>query len=122
MQSVNLTPEELALKYIETATAEGLSKLSGDYNKGNILAKRLHEIFLVLQSDPVIAVRVLDIVLQSNSLRARSLGAVDALRLNILVTEAVSVLEEASESPDIFGLGSKMALKIWRGEVPGRTL
>lgn len=122
MESIEIAPRELAFKYIALATAEGTSKLSGDYKKGNMLAKKLYKIFLILQSNPTVATQVLGIVLKSDSLRARSLGAVDALRLNVLVNDAVSVLEEASKSSDIFGFGSEMALKIWRGEVSGRML
>ena len=109
-------------KYIEYATIEGETKLSGDYKKGNEMVKKLNKIVETIQGDEQLAKDVLSAVLSSNSVRARGLAAVDALRLNIFVNEAVKTLEEISLREDIWGFGSKMALRIWRGEVPGKTL
>jgi hypothetical protein len=112
----------LISKFIEYATIEGETKLTGDYRTGNKMSKRLTKIFELIKDDMDIAQNVLGTVMRSESYRARSLAAVDALRLNILVEEAVALLEEGAKREDILGFGCEMALRIWRGEVPGTTL
>jgi hypothetical protein len=112
----------LISKFIEYATIEGETKLTGDYRTGNKMSKRLTKIYELIKTDMNIAQTVLGTVMRSESYRARSLAAVDALRLNILVEEAVALLEEGAKREDILGFGCETALKIWRGEVPGATL
>jgi len=108
--------------YIDYATIEGESKLNGDYKTGNIMAKKLNKLFNMLEKDNALAQEVIGTLLKCDSIRARSLSAVDALRLNIFVDDAVTTLQVISKRGDIIGFGCEMALKIWQGEVPGKTL
>mgnify|MGYP004706820877 FL=1 len=116
------TPDIIAAKFIALAEEEGQCKLCGDYKKGNMLVKEINKIVCVMQNEPEIAPAALQKIFESTSRRARGLGAVSALRMNLLTDEAVQILEETSKSDDILGFGSEMALKIWRGEIPGETL
>lgn len=122
MAKVETNIDNLANEYIKFATMEGKSKLSGDYRTGNFASKQLENIINLVREDPVIQCNVIRKILSSESRRAQSLGAVDALRLNIFVEEAIHILEEDSLQHDILGFGSEMALRIWRGEIPGKTL
>jgi hypothetical protein len=117
-----INTEELISKFIEYGNIEGESKLTGDYRTGNKMSKRLTKIFELIKDDMDIAQNVLGTVMRSDSIGGRSIAAVDALRLNILVEEAVALLAEESKREDILGFGCEMALRIWRGEVPGTTL
>jgi hypothetical protein len=117
------TAEEIVNEYISFATIEGETKLTGDYQKGNKMSKKLSKIFDKLKQDNALAENVINSLLKSNSERAKSLAAVDALRLGIFISEAIAILEEVSSSrQDILGFGCEMALKIYRGEIPGKTL
>ncbi|NTW27799.1 MAG: hypothetical protein HGA39_00310 [Coriobacteriia bacterium] len=118
------TPDshDLIKKYVEYATIEGETKLSGDYKKGNRMVVKLNNIFDIIKGDRQLSIYVLSSVMESHSVRARGLAAVDALRLGICIPESVKALEEISLREDIWGFGSKMALRIWRGEFPGKTL
>jgi len=108
--------------YIEFATIEGETKLNGDYKLGNKMAKKIIKIFTILKDNEQLAREVIPIILNSNSVRARGLIAVDALRLNVYVNDAIKVLEDISKQNDILDFSSQMALKIYRGEFPDKTL
>lgn len=114
--------EELIERFIEYATIEGETKLSGDFRRGNAMAKKINKICKVLSSDPSLAENVLKSIMESDSFRASTMAAVECLRMNILIDEAVEILEKGSERNDILGGGCYYALKIWRGEVPNTTL
>lgn len=122
MAKLDANIDSLANEYIKFAAMEGESKLSGNYRIGNFASKQLEGIINLAREDPVILCNIIKKILSSESRRAQSLGAVDALRLNIFVEEAIHILEEDSLQHDILGFGSEMALRIWRGEIPGKTL
>jgi len=122
MMKPSSDPLILIRSYVDYATIEGESKLNGDYKLGNRMVKKLNKIFNVLQSDDNLAHEVVAGIFASNSTRAKGLAAVDALRLNIYIDEAVDILENIAKQDDIIGFGSQMALRIWRGEFPGKTL
>lgn len=122
MEKGKLNTEALINEYISLATIEGEAKLNGDYKTGNSMVKKLNRIYEAIKGDMDVAQNVLGSVMKSNSTRARSLSAVDALRLNICVKEAIDVLEDEAKRDDILGFGCEMALKLWRGEIPGKTL
>jgi hypothetical protein len=86
------------------------------------MSKRLHRIYDIVKDDTNTAQNVLGTVMRSESVRARGIAASYVLRLNVLIEEAVAVLEEESKREDILGFGCEMALRIWRGEVPRTTL
>jgi len=50
------------------------------------------------------------------------MAAADSLRLNIMIKQALEVLEGVTKRDDIFAFDAEMVLEIWRGEVPGKTL
>jgi hypothetical protein len=117
-----ITPDILAKEYVEYATIEGETKLSGDYKLGNKMSNKLQKIFLMLRENQQLSEEVIKIIMCSNSARARSMASVDALRLNIFIDDAIKILEKESQRQDILGFSAEMALKIYRGEIPGKTL
>jgi len=115
-------PEKLISDFIKYAEIEGKTKIAGDYKLGNAMAKKINKIFEDLKNDGELAREVIGAILKSDSIRARSLAAVNALRLNIYIEESIEALEDISKDSSIIGFGAEMALKIWRGEFPGKTL
>ena len=77
-----------------------------------------------MKDDLEMAKNVYKSLLGSNCIVAQSGAAADCLRLNILVSESVKMLEEISQRNDIgiHSVSAKYALKTWRGEIPGKTL
>lgn len=116
------SPDAIAAKFVTFAEEEGECKLRGDYKRGNLLVKKMNKLVFSIQNEPEVASAVFRKAFSSTSRRARSLGAVSALRMNLLTDKAVQILEETSKAGDILGFGSEMALKIWRGEISGETL
>jgi hypothetical protein len=117
-----LSPQEIINQYIETGTTLTETVFSGDYKKGNVIAKKNRKLFDVLAKDKELAEQVLSQVMICNTDKARSIAAADSLRLNILTDKAVEVLKDVAKRGDIIGFESEMVLKIWRGEVPGKAL
>lgn len=119
-----LSAQELIKDYIEYATIEGETKLNGDYRKGNRMVKKLNKIFEALKENRSLAQYVLGDIMECASIRARSIAAADAFRLNVCVDKAVEVQEEISKRTDIgiWAFSAEMCLKTWRGEIPNRTL
>jgi hypothetical protein len=98
--------------------------MTGDYRTNNREAKKLYRLFLILKEDLTLAKEVYSQLLWHDCVTTRSISAAECLRLSIFVQEAVHVLEEISGRDDI-GITSfhaEMALRIWRGEFPGKTL
>ena len=116
------TPDEIATRFIALAEEEGQCKLCGDYKRGNLLVKKMNQLVRSMQNEPETAAAVFQKAFSSTSRHARGLAAVRALRMKLLTDEAVQVLEETSKADDILGFGSEMALKLWRGEIPGEIL
>jgi hypothetical protein len=108
--------DEIIKQYIEYSDVEGQTKLEGDYKLGNKMSKKLKGLFMYLENDDDLAKIVLRELLQSDSIRARSLAATDALRLNIYIDESLKVLEEIANRKElgILSYGPEMALQIWK--------
>ncbi|GHU83342.1 hypothetical protein AGMMS50284_6710 [Clostridia bacterium] len=120
--TISRNSQNLIEKFIEYATIEGETKENGDYKLGNKMSKKLNEIFDILKGDNELAEKVLGAVLHSEVASAQSIAAVDALRLNILVKQSIKILEKISKQQSMIAFGSRMALKIYRGEVTSKTL
>lgn len=96
---------------------------NGDYKTNNREAKKLKKIKTdFLENNLDLAKQVFAEVMKSENDKARSIAAADALRLNILIEQAIDVLEDVAKRADIIGFGAETSLKIWRGEFPGKTL
>ena len=104
-------------KYIEYAEIEGQTKLDGNYRLGNKMSKKIIKLFLMFKDDCETAKYIIQNILISDCRRARILIAVDALRIGVLIEDAVNELEVSSQENDIFALGSEIALKKWKGEI-----
>jgi len=117
-----LSPQKIIEEYIEAGIVLTETTLDGNYKRGNAVAKRLQKAFILLEQDKELAEQVLMQVMNSKIDKARSMAAADSLRMRILVEYATCVLEEIAMRDDIIGFGSQMTLRIWRGEVPGKTL
>lgn len=118
-----MSQQALVEQYIEAGKIMEEALPNGDYKKNNQEAKKLKKIksdFLENNLDS--AKQVFAEVMKSENDMARSIAAADALRLNILVEQAIGVLEDVAKRRDIIGFGAETSLKIWRGEFPGKTL
>ena len=121
MNYSKMTPDELAEEFIRLGTEEGITKLNGDYRKGNKLSKQMNNLVDSIKDNSEVFMYVLKRAMESEDRRARSLGAARALQNLVtgLEQEAEQVLEETSKAKDILGFSSKIALSIWRGEMSG---
>lgn len=118
----DLSPHDLVQQYIETGMVLTETSLNGDYKKGNKIAKENRKVFETLEQNKDLAIQVLMMVMNSDNDKARSIAATDALRLKIMTEQALNVLTEVAKRSDIVGFGAETALKIWRGEFPGKAL
>jgi hypothetical protein len=117
-----LTTSEMVEQYIYTGVVQTETLQNGNYKRGNKVAKENNKIFELLKQNSDLAIQVLQQVMDSENDNARSIAAADALRLHILIEKSIAVLEKIADRDDIIGFGADMTLKIWRGEVPGKTL
>ena len=67
---------EIIKLYIEYATAEGVSKLEGDYKTGNTMVKKLNKLAEQFIDDPILANEVLSTILNTDAVRAKSLAEI----------------------------------------------
>jgi hypothetical protein len=119
----NQLPQSLVEQYIEAGTIMAEALPNGDYKTNNREAKKLKKIKNdFLESNLDLAKYVFAEVMKSENDMARSIAAADALRLKILIEQAINVLEDVAKRSDIIGFGAETSLKIWRGEFPGKTL
>jgi hypothetical protein len=95
----------------------------GDYKTNNYTVKKLNKLIeTYIKTDLETARRLFLIAMESENSSVRSMAAVDSLRMNINLDKSIIVLEEVSKQKDIIGFGAEMALKIYHGKVPGKTL
>ncbi len=101
--------------YIEYADIEGKSKLEGDYKTGNKMVKKINKLSEPFNSNLNLAQEVLNALMDSSSIRARTLAACKALRLGIIISKSLETLEQISKRNDIgiLSFSAGMALKIW---------
>lgn len=118
----NLTPEKAAAKFIAFAEEEGKCKLSGNTARCEQLKRQMDALLLEMREDRLLTVTALKRIMLSSSRRARSLGAIEALRRHVLVDMALHTLEETARANDVLGLASQRALKVWSGELHWQTL
>jgi len=80
------------------------------------MSQKINKLFSYLEDNNDLAKIVLKEILKSNSIRARSMAAVDSLRLNMYIEESLKVLKETVENKElgILSLGAEMSLKIWK--------
>jgi len=117
-----LSEQEIIDQYIETGVVLTETALNGDYKRGNTIAKKNRKTFDFLTHNKDLAISILAQVMNSDIDKARSIAAADSLRMNIMIKKAINVLEEVAKRSDIIGFEAKTALRIWRGEFPGKTL
>ena len=119
-----LTSDEIIQKYLESANIIESVTMTTDYRTNNREVKKILKLFLLLEQDIDLAKKVYSCLLESDIPVAQSMASADCLRLNIYIDEAQKKLEELSKRDDIGirSFSAEMALKIWRGEVPGKKL
>lgn len=120
----DLSPQEIINLHIESDRIIEAALMSGDSKTNNKEVKKLNKLTAPLKDDLELAKYVYGELFKSDCIRSRCHAAVDCLRLGIHINEAEQILEELSQRDDI-GItrtGCEMALKVWRGEVPGKTL
>lgn len=119
----NMSTESIIEQYIEAGIIMTEALPNGDYKKNNREAKKIKKIKTdYLENNLDLAKHVFSEVMKSENDKARSIAAADALRLNILIEQAIDVLEDVAKRSDIIGFGAETSLKIWRGGFPGKTL
>ena len=113
-KEVNL--DELIEKYIELSTLHGEYLLNSNVRKNNITCKKLVKVAAILRNNKEFAEYAFPIIMKSESYRARTGGAVDALRTKLpsLEAEALKVLEEGQDRNDILGFSTLMALENYK--------
>jgi len=116
-----MTPQEMVEQYIETGRVLTETTMNGDFKRGNAMVKRNSKVYDELSQDRELAIRVLSEVMSSDVDQARSLAACAALQFRIMIEESLAVLKEIEKRDDMVGFGAEMALKRWRGEIPGKT-
>lgn len=118
-----MSPQSIINQYIEAGLIMSEALPNGDYKNNNRVAKRIKKIKDdYLENNLDLAKYVFAEVMKSKNDMARSMAAADALRLGILIEQAIDVLEDVAKRSDIIGFGAETSLKIWRGEFPGKTL
>ena len=113
-----MTPQEIINQYIEAGIILSETTLSGDYKKGNPIARKLAKPSELMSNDEELAIQVLTEVLKSDNDYTRSLAASEALGLGIMIEKSISILEEVARRNDTIGFGAEMALRRWYGEFP----
>ena len=95
---------------------QGEYLLNSDVRKNNITCKKLVKVSDVLMGSKEFAEYAFPIIMKSESYRARTVGAVDALRTKLpsLEAEALKVLEEGKDRNDILGFSTLMALENYK--------
>jgi hypothetical protein len=118
-----MTVQEIIAKLLEIGREiESLSVL--EYKKNNRLADKSFRLIKMLRKDLELAKVVYEELLVADCAVTRVNAASECLSLGIYIDEAVRVLTEIANRPDI-GIKSfeaELTLRVWRGEVPGKTL
>lgn len=119
-----MTAEEIIKKHSESDKIIDELSSSDDYKRSNQEAKKLHKLHNYLQENTSLAKEVYGALLKSECVTSRSISAAECLRIGIFIEEAEETLETIGQRDDIGirSFNAKMALKIWRGEIPGKTL
>jgi hypothetical protein len=98
--------------------------MTGDHRTNNTEVKKLIRLSAILREDPALAKEVYSQLLRHDCVTTRTNAAAECLRSGIFVQDAVRVLEETAKRDDlgIIGFDATMTLRVWRGEIPGRSL
>jgi len=96
----------------------------GDYKTNNREVKKCSKWHKLIAEDLKLAEEIYDLLLEHSCITVKILSAVQCLKLNIYVGRSVEILEKLTQRTDI-GIkrfDAEMCLRVWRGEVPNRTL
>jgi len=120
----HLSQKEIIDRHIESDKIIEEAIMNGDYKRNNREVKKLNRLKAHLKNDPELALHVYSELFKSDCVTTQSHAAVESLRIGIHIEKAISILEELSKREDIgiIRLGCETALKLWRGEIPGKTL
>jgi len=99
-------------------------KGTADYKTNNKEFKKLYRIYEELNRDLDMAKDVYGQLLEHSCISVRVLSAVQCLKSNIYIIEAENVLEKISQQDEDrhAKFESEMCLRVWRGEISGKTL
>ena len=103
---------------IEKALADG------DFRANNRAAKELMALFRTVSANRALAERVYCCLLKESCPRTQAHAASECLRMGIYIQEAEQILEKLARREDIgiTALGAEYTLKVWRGEISGKSL
>ena len=107
--------DTLLKDYIENAIIQGEATLDGDYKKCNKAAKKLINIYKVMEHNDKLAVQMLEILLKDEHINVKICASAHALGLNVNINLAISTLEQISTKPElgILGFNAEMSLKTY---------
>jgi tagatose-1,6-bisphosphate aldolase len=110
-----MTAQEIIAKHLKSdRLIESLS--ARDYKKNNSEAKKLDNLFRVIEQDINLAKEVYKELLASDCMVARLHSAAECLSLEIYIEEAIQVLSEMVTRTDIGirSFSAEMCLKMWK--------
>jgi hypothetical protein len=119
-----LSLEEIVNLHIQSNKVIEMALMNGDSKTNNKEVKKLNKLTAPLKNNLELSKSVYGELFKADCIRSHCHAAVDCLRFGIHVDEAKQILEELLKRDDI-GItrtGCEMALKVWRGEIPGKTL
>ena len=122
--SENLSPQEIISIFIMSHEIMKKAMDEGNYRKNNKEAKKLSKFIAPLKEDLELARYVYGELLKADFVSVRSHAAIECLRMGIHTHESEQILKELSKRNDIgvTRTACEMALRLWRGEIPGKTL
>lgn len=118
--------EEYLKRY--TDLCSDLCSQADDYTKAkvkknNIAMKALSGLFEEVCNNVETAKSLYNKLMDYEDDRVRGTAAIHSLKMNINIKKAEWTLENlAKQSNPISAFGAEMALKVWRGEIPGKDL
>ena len=83
--------------------------------------KKLQKLISIYKDDKELSKQIYERLLVHHNSRVRGNAAVECLRIGVFEEIAVQTLEELELEPGIGGHSAKWALKLWRGEIKGKT-
>jgi hypothetical protein len=101
-----------------------LNMASNDSKKHNREMKKLAKLFVIMEENRELAERVLATLLNYDCITTKINSATECLKLGIYIQKAENILEEIAsmENIGLNRLNAEMTLRVWQGEMPGKTL
>lgn len=112
---MELNLDALVKEYIDCAIIHGEATLVGDYKRGNKAVKKLTKIYKLMELNTHLAIQMLDVLLNDDTINVKCWASAHALGLGINTSEAISILKEISTTDNlgILRFSAEMTLKVY---------